>query len=160
ASDGLTPPAYYMGGGKFTVSSMTGTGFGGSVRGGAAAYGPGELTVQFPLVMDQPPLNAHLIAASVTGTITMTSISNGKLCRAIPADERKMNTLPQVAALLWGQVKKGASPADPIASLFDTDKSCPSTSANSDPTCAPTATGPCHCISESEVENNSIIKSL
>src|SRR5262249_5643802 len=58
---GTTPCPYYMGGGKFTVQTVVGTGFGGQVKGGAGAFGPGELTIQFPLVMDQPPLNAHLI---------------------------------------------------------------------------------------------------
>jgi hypothetical protein len=155
--DGTNPCAFYQGGGKFTVTNAVGAGFGGQVKGGAGAYGPGELTIQFPLVMDQPPLNAHLIAASLTGTIAMDSISNGKICGAIPADELKTTILPQVATLLSAQVKKGGSTGDTIKSLFDADHSC-----DTDPACTPTApaTPACNCITEMEVENNSIIKSL
>jgi hypothetical protein len=87
----------------------------------------------------------------------MTSIANGKLCGAIPADELKTNILPQVAVLLSAQVKAGGSTASTIKSLFDTDHSC-----DTDPACVPTAPAqpPCMCITEMEVENNSIIKSL
>jgi hypothetical protein len=154
--DMTNPCTYYQGGGKFTVTSSVGTGFGGSVKSGAAAFGPGELTVQFPLVMDQPPLNAHLIAGSISGAITATGITSGKLCGAIPADDLKSTILPQVAVLLSAQVKKGGDTANTIKSLFDTDHSC-----DTDPNCtSPTAPGACMCITETEVENNSIIKSL
>ena len=155
--DMSTPCGYYTSGtGKFTVTNSVGTGFGGTIHSGAAAFGPGELTVQFPLVMDQAPLNAHLIAGSLAGNITTSGITAGKLCGAIPADELKMNILPQVAILLSAQVKKGGDTANTIKSLFDTDHSC-----DTDANCmSPTAAGSCTCITEMEVENNSIIKSL
>src|SRR5262249_7025851 len=157
ASDGLQAPAFYMGGGKFTVTMAVGTGFGGKAQGGAGAFGPGELTVQFPLVQAQPPLDAHLIAATLSGTMSMMSITNGKLCGAIPADELKTSILPKVADLLSAQVKKGGSTADTIVNLFDTDHSC-----MADAACQMTAPAQpaCHCITESEVENNTLIKSL
>jgi hypothetical protein len=156
ASDGLTAPTFYMGNGKFTTQMATGSGFGGEIHGGAGDFGPGEFTVMFPLVVDQPPLNAHLIHAHISGTFSATGIANGKLCGAVPADELKTTILPQVADLLSAQIKKGGATADTLAGLFDTDHSCAT-----DPACtSPTAAGTCHCISEMEIESNSIIKTL
>jgi hypothetical protein len=155
-SDPLTAPDFYSSGnGKFRVTTATGPGTGGTIRGGAGDFGPGQLAVQFPLLMNQPPLSVNLQHAELTGTFSLTGIANGKICGAIKATDLKTTILPQVADLLSAQVKGGGSSADTIKSLFDTDHTC-----DTDMNCTAMATGACHCISEPEVENNTIIKSL
>lgn len=167
-SDGLQAPAFYMGNGKFTVTMAAGPGFAGKVTSGAASFGPGQLTVQFPLVMGQAPLVTDLIAATVSGTISATNVSNAKLCGAIPADEIKTRILPQIATLLSAQVKSGSQTGMTIKTLFDKNPTYPAcandplnTNCDTDPNCtSPTAPNPCTCITACELENNSTIRTL
>src|SRR5205823_13559946 len=60
-TDGLSAPNFYSSGnGKFTLGAADGPGFGGKVMGGAANFGTGNMTIQFPLVAGVPPLSTNL----------------------------------------------------------------------------------------------------
>jgi hypothetical protein len=154
-SDGLSAPAFYMGQGRFTVGVERGSGMGGSIQNGAADFGPNNAVVQLALFPNQPAIVVPLERGSLSGAFGATTIQEGKLCGAIDAQDMRTLLFPQIADYFSDVIKRRTACSDYFASLFDADHSC-----DTDPACVPSSAAPCHCISEAELENNSIIKSL
>ena len=155
ANDGLSAPAFYMGGGRFTVT-QPGAGIGGTIRGGVGFFGPGSALVELPLMSGEQPIPIWLEAASISGNITASRITTGKLCGAMTAVDVNQTLIPLWAQQLSDGVKRGGSLGNTIKSLFDADHSC-----DADPSCtSPTSPGMCFCISIAEFRGNAIIQSL
>jgi hypothetical protein len=154
ASDGLSAPAFYMGQGHFTVTTDAG-GMGGVITSAAGAFGPNDAILQLVMFSSDTPMNLPLEQAVITGTFAPTSIQTGKLCGGIDGQYIVSIIIPHIADLFSDIVKQGGSTANTIKSIFDTDHSC-----DTDTACTPQAAGPCHCISPTEVQNNTIVRSL
>jgi hypothetical protein len=155
AGDGLGAPDFYMGQGRFTVSLGNGGGMGGSIQDGGGDFGPNDAIVQLSVLANQPPIVFPLQRGSLSGTFTAATIQSGKLCGAIDAQVVRTMLIPQFADFLSVEIKRRAACSNTFESLFDDDHSCAT-----DPACVPSSPDECHCISASEVENNSIIRSL
>jgi len=154
ATDGLTAPAFYMGQGHFTVVSEHGSGMGGAIQGGVTEFGPNDAVLQLTLVPNGRIMTLPLERAYVSGSITATTITNGRLCGAIAAPIVLSTFIPQLADAL-SDVAKTHSIGESIWMLFDDDHSC-----DTDPDCAPSSSNACHCITATELDNNSIIRSI
>src|SRR5262249_48654182 len=89
------------------------------------------------------------------GTFGTTAIQTGKLCGAVDARALGAVFFPQLADALSAEIKRRGTCAAYFAYYFDCNHSC-----DTDPACVPSSAAQCHCISVSEVENNSIVRAL
>jgi hypothetical protein len=105
-----------------------------------------ELALPFAL----PPIRLNLIHATMSGTLSVDGITNGRLCGAVPADEINSVIYPAVADVLSGLVTHDAN----MRMLLDGDHSCDTV-----PGCELGSTAPCHCISVQQAKDNILISS-
>ncbi len=150
----------FSGMGMFMIDGMQYK-LGGSIANGVGNFGPGNLTLKIALVAGTAPFSADLISASVANVaISATGLMGGKICGAITEMDLNNKVLPTIANLLKDKVAGGGSTATTLCQLFDTmDPKCAATAAD----CAnfgPTMMPPANCISDVEIRENAIIKSV
>lgn len=150
----------FSGMGMFTIDGMK-YDLAGSIANGVGNFGPGNLTLKIALVAGAAPFSAALVNASVANvTISTAGLMGGKICGAITESDLNNNVLPTIAMLLKDRVAQGGSTATTLCQIFDTmDPKCAATAAE----CAnfsATMMPPAGCISDVEIKENAIIKSV
>jgi hypothetical protein len=150
ASDGLTAPQFYAGGGHFKAQDA-GASVGGTISDtGMAAFTEGSFEVQFPLfgAAAAPTSVVQLGVALVRATLTDAGIDNAHVCGAVPAAD----LIRMAADFFSAQAKQ--NPAGTLVKLVDADHSCAHDAA-----CTPHAAGACHCVTEQEIVQNKVLAS-